>query len=436
MNMLALIGYIIITLMMLLILKGKTLPAICFAVLPVIGAFIAGFNLTEILSFINTGVGTTWKTAVLFIFSVIYFGVMNDTGLFDKMVAALLQFAGNRLTLIMVAVVLIAVVGHLDGATASTYLISIPVMLPIFKKLKLRSTVLLLLVGAATGVMNLVPWGGPTIRAATAIKADASELWINLIPLQIIGLLLSVALAVLFARVERKRLSAEGIDLGEISLNLSSEENGDSELKRPKLYWFNMALTALLIIALIEGTIPAYVVFMFGMLIALAVNFPDLNVQQKRMQAHAPNCIGLTVTLLSAGVFLGIFANSGIISAMAQVLIDVIPFGMRRYLHIIVGVFGAHIGMIMGPDPYYYAVLPLIGEVVQQFGISLESVAYAMLIGENVALACSPCVPTTFLAIGLAEVNLKEHIKMSFKWYWLISVIMLIFGIMIGVVGL
>lgn len=437
--MLAIIGYIIIAVMMILILKGKVLPAVCFAVLPVIGAFCAGFTGTEILDFINTGIGTTWKTAVLFIFSVIYFGIMNDAGLFDKMVGALLKFAGNKLPLIMIATVLIAVVGHLDGATASTYLITIPVMLPIFKKMKLRPTIMLLLVSAATGVMNIVPWGGPLIRAANAIEGDPQAMWMKLIPLQAAGLVAALALAVYFARVESKRLAAEGIDLKALAAELSTtgvDLGGDPALKRPKLYWFNMLLTLILIVGLVEGTIPAFVLFMFGMLIAIAVNYPEIKMQNERMQAHAPNCIGLTVTLLCAGVFLGIFANSGIISEMAQVLINLVPDALRRYLHIIVGALGAPLGMVMGPDPYYYAVLPLIGEVVAEYGISMESVANAMLMGENVALSCSPCVATTFLAIGLAGVDLKEHIAFSFKWLWAISIVMMVFGIGIGVIGI
>ncbi|MGE4528414.1 MAG: CitMHS family transporter [Rhodospirillaceae bacterium] len=436
--MLSFIGFATITVMMVLILKGKTLPAVCFAVLPVIGALLAGFSLPEILKFINTGVGTTWKTAVLFIFSVIYFGIMNDAGLFDKMVAALLRFAGNKIIYIMIATVLIAMVGHLDGATASTYLVTIPVMLPIFKKMQLRPTVMLLLVSVATGVMNIVPWGGPLIRAATAINADPQLMWQRLIPLQVVGLVTGLAMAVLFAVIERRRLAAAGIDLSAVADGLSGNalaDGGDPGLKRPKHYWFNIVLTLLLIGGLIQGTIPAFILFMFGMVIALAVNYPEIKVQNQRMETHAPNCIGLTVTLLCAGVFLGVFSKSGMINAMAQFCIAFVPGFLARYIHVIVGVLGSPLGMIMGPDPYYYGILPLIGQVVAPFGISMESVANAMIIGENVALSVSPCVPTTFLAIGLAGVELKEHIRFSFLWLWGVSCIMLVFGIVTGVIG-
>ena len=429
----AIVGYAIILIMMYLILTNKALPAFCFAVLPVIGALIAGFSPAEILGFISAGIGTTWQTAILFIFSVVYFGLMNDAGMFDRMVTFLIKHAGTNLTMVMVVTSLIAVVGHMDGATASTYLISIPVMLPIFKKLHLRPLVMLCLIGLSTGVMNLVPWGGPTLRAATAIDADATALWVSMIPMQIFGLAISLFMAIYFARKEKKRLSAEEISIEGIDLTAQAD-SGNQELKRPKLYWFNILLTCILIVLLVQGAIPTYIVFMFGTLIALMVNYPNLKMQNQRLMAHAPNCIGLTVTLLCAGVFLGVFANSGMIASMAQVLINILPDFLRKYLHIIMGILGAPIGIIMGPDPYYYAVMPLIIETVEPLGVSAESVARAMLIGENVALSVSPCVPTTFLAIGMAGVELKDHMRFSFKYMWGVSIVMLIFSIITGIV--
>jgi len=380
----ALVGYAIIIVMMYLILTNKALPAFCFAILPVVGALAAGFAPKEILDFMNTGVGTTWKTAVLFIFSVVYFGIMNDAGMFDKMVAFLVKKAGNSIEMIMIATALIAVVGHIDGATA--------------------------------------------------IEADATALWVSMIPMQIFGLILCLVMAFYFGKVERKRLAKEGIDLGAVMSEENQKEEKDSGLKRPKLYWFNIILTVILIALLIEGTIPTFLVFMFGMLIAMAVNYPDMKLQNQRMMAHAPNCIGLTITLLCAGVFLGIFANSGIIASMAQVLIDILPAFLRKYLHIIVGILGAPMGIVMGPDPYYYGVMPLIIETIKPLGVSAEQVARAMLIGENVALAVSPCVATTFLAIGMAGVDLKDHMKFSFKYMWAVSVVMLVFAMITGMV--
>lgn len=433
----ALVGYSVIIVMMFMILKGKSTPAFCFSVLPVIGAVICGFGMTEILEFINTGMGTVWKTAILFIFSVCFFSVMNDAGLFDPFVQGLVKRAGNNIMMIMVATSLISVVAHMDGACASTYLITIPVMLPIFKKMKLNPLMLLLLVGLSTGIMNLVPWGGPTIRAATAIGMDASDLWISMIPMQVFGLVATVVAAVICAKIETKRLAGLGIDVAELKADsdgLVNVAGEDSSLKRPKLFWLNLALTAGIIVLLVEGSITPYLIFLFGTMIAMAINYPDMKLQSTLLKKYAPSCIDLTVTLMAAGVFLGIFANSGIITSMAQVLISLLPAFLTKYLYIIMGVLGGPLGIIMGPDPYYYAVMPLVIETVAPYGITAQQVAHAMLIGENVVLSVSPCVAANYLAFGLSGIELKEHLKFSFKWEWLVSILMLVFAIIIGIV--
>ena len=432
--MLALIGFLIIIVMMLLIFKSKALPAFCFAVLPIIGALICGFSLTDISDFIGKGVGSTWQTAILFIFSVTYFGIMNDAGLFDKLVDGLVKKAGKNITLILIFTSIIAMIGHIDGAAATTYLITIPTMLPIYKKMHIRPTVLLLLCGAATGIMNLVPWGGPTIRAATTANVDATELWIKMIPMQVFGLVSLIGIAIFLGMVETKRLAKLGIVASDAEDDACGENAVDMSLKRPKLLWFNLIFTIILIIALVDKWLPTYAVFMVGTIIVLAVNYPDPQLQQKRIQAHAPSSIMLTVTLLCAGIFLGVMTQTGMVLEMSKVLISALPVGLQRYLHYIVGALGAPLGMVLGPDPYYYGIMPIIGQIVEPFGVTLDTVGRAMLIGENVGLSVSPVVPPTFLAIGLAGVDLKEHIKFSFLPLWALSVVMMLFAIIVGII--
>ena len=431
--MIALVGFLIIIVMMLLIFKSKALPAFCFAVLPIIGALICGFSLADISDFIGKGVGSTWQTAILFIFSVTYFGIMNDAGLFDKLVDGLVKKAGKNITLILIFTSVIAMIGHIDGAAATTYLITIPTMLPIYKKMHIRPTVLLLLCGAATGIMNLVPWGGPTIRAATTANVDATELWIKMIPMQIFGLVSLIGIAVYLGVVETRRLAKLGIVAAETD-ETDEEKSVDLSLKRPKLLWFNLIFTIVLIIALVQKWLPTYAVFMVGTIIVLAVNYPDPQLQQKRIQAHAPSSIMLTVTLLCAGIFLGVMTQTGMVLEMSKVLISALPVGLQRYLHYIVGALGAPLGMVLGPDPYYYGIMPIIGQIVEPFGVTLDTVGRAMLIGENVGLSVSPVVPPTFLAIGLAGVDLKEHIKFSFLPLWALSVVMMLFAIIVGII--
>lgn len=432
--MLAFIGFLIIVLMMLFIFKNKAIPAFCFVVLPIIGALVCGFNLQDISGFIGKGLDSTWQTAILFIFSVTYFGIMNDTGLFDKLVNGLAKKAGKNVTLVLVFTAVIAMICHIDGAAASTYLITIPAMLPVYRKMHLRPTVLLLLCGAATGIMNLVPWGGPTIRAASTASVDATQMWIEMIPMQIFGLVTLIGIAIYLGGVEKNRLAGLNSGTEDFAEEQEKEKRVDLSLKRPSLYWFNLIFTLILIVALVLKWLPPYAVFMVGTIIVLAVNYPAPPLQQKLIQSHAPSSIMLTVTLLCAGIFLGIMTQTGMVLEMSRVLINILPVELQRYLHYIVAALGAPLGMVLGPDPYYYGIMPVIGQIVAPFGISLELVGRAMLIGENVALSVSPVVPSTFLAIGLAKVDLKDHMKFSFLPLWGLSLVMMLFAIVVGII--
>ena len=155
--MTAAIGFLMIIAIVALLLKGKMSPIVVLAVIPVIAALILGFSPVEVMDFIADGIKTTTSNGILFIFSVIYFGVLADTGLFDVIVGWLVKKAGNNVIAVTVVTALIATIAHLDGTTAVTVLITIPAMYPVYKKMNIDSRILLCLTGACMGVMNLLP---------------------------------------------------------------------------------------------------------------------------------------------------------------------------------------------------------------------------------------------------------------------------------------
>ena len=75
----------------------------------------------------------------------------------------------------------------LDGGGASTFCIVIPAMLPVYKRMHMRPTTLLRIAVLAMGVLNLMPWAGPTMRAASVLGMEAGALWKTILPIQIFG---------------------------------------------------------------------------------------------------------------------------------------------------------------------------------------------------------------------------------------------------------
>ena len=432
--MVAVVGFAMIICIVALLLKGKMSPIVVLTVIPAVAALILGHGPVEIADFIKEGVKTTTNNGILFIFSVIYFGVMSDTGMFDVIVNFFVKKAGNNVIAVTVATAIIATIAHLDGTTATTVLITIPALYPVYKAMKIDTKILLCLTGACMGVMNLLPWGGPVARAATVLSMDANDLWHILIPIQIVGLIFNIVVAVLLGMLAIKQ--GAGAGKGEKVERDQKTKDEEIALRRPKLLIFNLALTIALIAVLSAGLVTSYVAFMIALSLALAVNYPNLKTQDKLVKKHAPAALIISATLFSAGAMVGIFDGTGMLTEMANAIMSIIPGFLGQFIHIIFGILALPLGLCIGTDAYFYGIMPLVMQVGETYGVASLSTALTMVIGKNLALMVSPLVPATYLAIGLTDVELKDHMKFSIPIYWGISIVMLVIGVILGIVPL
>ena len=432
--MVAVVGFAMIICIVALLLKGKMSPIVVLTVIPAVAALILGHGPVEIADFIKEGVKTTTNNGILFIFSVIYFGVMSDTGMFDVIVNFLVKKAGNNVIAVTVATAIIATIAHLDGTTATTVLITIPALYPEYKAMKIDTKILLCLTGACMGVMNLLPWGGPVARAATVLSMDANDLWHILIPIQIVGLIFNIVVAVLLGMLAIKQ--GAGAGKGEKVEQDQKTKDEEIALRRPKLLIFNLALTIALIAVLSAGLVTSYVAFMIALSLALAVNYPNLKTQDKLVKKHAPAALIISATLFSAGAIVGIFDGTGMLTEMANAIMSIIPGFLGQFIQLIFGILALPLGLCIGTDAYFYGIMPLVMQVGETYGVASLSTALTMVIGKNLALMVSPLVPATYLAIGLTDVELKDHMKFSIPIYWGISIVMLVIGVILGIVPL
>lgn len=439
-TMLALLGFATIIMIIVLLLRNVTVPAIAFIGVSTVTALIlvvtGTFTIGEMGDFISEGVKGVHSTASLFIFSVLFFGIMSDVGMFDKIINALMKRVGNNVVGVAFMTCIIAMIGHLDGGGASTFLITIPAMLPVYKRLKMRPTTLLLICVTAMGVMNLMPWGGPTMRSASVLEMDANMLWMKLLPMQIVGIGVALFTAFFWGTVEKKRGAGENstlvLDDTEESEELA-EASASNDLARPKLFAFNVVWTLCIIVALIFLDVPSYYTFMIGCVVALLVNYPGAKLQGKIIKSHAGPALTMASTILAAGVFLGVLEDSEIMNHMATVLASFIPQSMGRFLPLIIGVLSVPLTLLFCTDSYFYGLLPVLIGVGNQFGVDPVHTAITMVVCRNCATFISPVVPATFLGVGLAGVEIKDHIKSCFFWIWGVSIVCLISGLVLGV---
>ena len=463
-------GLLCIVAIVVTLFKSKTQPAIAFIVWPAILGLLlvigGRHSFDDLAAMIKSGFSSTGPTAALFVFSVLYFGIMTDAGMFDRIINGLMKvkFIRNSVIGVCILTAVIALIGHLDGGGASTFCIVIPAMLPIYKRMHMRKTTLLRIAVLGMGVLNLMPWAGPTMRAASVLGMEAGELWGKLLPIQIFGIVLAIVHAVLAGIQEKRRGAGLNGKLareeGEIAMEEAEEQAAakNSELARPKMFVVNILLTLGVIAMLIWDVFPSYVPFMIGTALALFINYGfTAKMHKKIINLHAGPALMMCSTLMGAAILMGILTSSmgsdgkvisakvlelpadalpSVVRCLAGIVADILPSFLGQNLPLVIGILSVPLALAFDTDSYFYGMLPVMIAIGQSFGVEALPIAIAMVVCRNCATFISPMVPATLLGTGLADVDIKDHIKASFMYVWIFSILCMLFAILIGIMPL
>ena len=430
---LAIIGFVMVLILIICLIRKIVIPPIAFILLPTIAALIAGFDPLAVNKFAASGISKMVSTVSLFVFSISFFSLMSEQGVFDPIVNFLIKKAGTNVTLVLLATAAVGIIGHLDGSGATTFIITITAMLPMFKKLKMDNRALMLLICVAIGVMNVCPWGGPTIRAATVLETDPNILWHRLLPVQGAMLVITFVTAFILSGIQKRRIKKLGLtaEEGEVA---NAEEKKSTLPQWLQIY--NFILVVAVVAALMFGSFnPAYV-FMIALAISLPLNIKSLKEQNAKLKNYGVAAMSMVVTLFAAGIFTGVLSGTGMLNAMASAVVTVIPPDLGRYTHFIVACFAVPLIMCLGTDSFYFGLLPVVVGIASQFGVNPMDVACVLLVAENVGVMISPLSPAAYLGLGLLEIDVGEHIKYSLPWIWGISILSIVACIVLGVTPL
>ncbi|MBQ3653102.1 MAG: TRAP transporter large permease subunit [Synergistaceae bacterium] len=432
---LAIIGFVMVLVLIICLIKKIVIPPIAFILLPTIAALAAGFDPLAINKFAASGISKMVSTVSLFVFSISFFSLMSDQGVFDPVVNFLIKKAGTNVTAVLCATAAVAVIGHLDGSGATTFIITITAMLPLFKKLKMDNRALMMLVCVAIGVMNVCPWGGPTIRAATVLETDPNVLWHRLLPVQ--GFMLAVTFIVAFLQsgIQKRRIKKLGLTMDDSAVEAKAADDNKPKVSTA-LQWWNFCVVVAVIVVLMMGLLnPAYT-FMLALALTLPFNIKSLKEQNGKLKNYGVAAMSMVVTLFAAGIFTGVLSGTGMLNAMASAVVTVIPPALGRYTHFIVACFAVPLIMCLGTDSFYFGLLPVVVGIASQFGVNPMDVACVLLVAENVGVMISPLSPAMYLGLGLLEIDVGEHIKYSLAWIWSVSILAIVACIVLGVTPL
>jgi CitMHS family citrate-Mg2+:H+ or citrate-Ca2+:H+ symporter len=427
--MLSLLGFLTIATFLALIISKKVSVITALVVVPLIFGLVAGTGISDLSQMMLAGIKQVAPTGILLVFAVLYFAVMLDVGLFDPVVRFIIrQVKGDPLKVVMGTAIL-AMIVHLDGDGTATFMIVISALLPIYKELKMSRLVMSGIVALAVGPLHLVPWSGTSARAIGTLNSTATEIFNPNIPAILAGICWVLFVAWWLGRKERKRLGIAQLDYDH-GTSLTEEQKN---FRRPKLIPVNAVITVLLIVTLMSGWVPAPVLFVIASCIALLINFPNLKDQQKVLKSHGSNIFMVSSMVFAAGIFSGILTGTKMIDAMATSLVSLIPEHHASWLPTLTALTSMPSSLLFTPDAYYFGVVPVLAEAARHYSIDPLEIGRAALLGQmTVGFPLSPLTASTFLLVGLTEVELGDHQKFIFKWAMGTTVVMTIAALLTG----
>nr|WP_255343390.1 citrate:proton symporter [Geomicrobium sp. JCM 19038] len=430
-TVLAILGFLTIAIFLYAILSKRLSVIVALVLIPIIFGIIGGFGL-ELGEFMLEGLQLVAPTGVMLGFAILYFGVLSNAGMFDPILSRILKVVKGDPLKVVIGTLLFAMIAQLDGSGASTFLIVIPALLPLYDRLGMSRIVLAGMVGLGAGFMNIMPWGGPTARAGTAIGIDPGEVFIPLLPSMGVGFLWLLFVAYWVGKKEQKRLGIQDYEY-DLQTEMSEEERG---MRRPKLFIPNVLLTILTLTTLVMQWLPLPIVFIVAFVIALMLNYPKPDQQMDQIQLQARGAIPVLAIIFAAGIFTGILTGTGMIDAMALALVSTVPEGIGGSMPALVALISVPLSLVFNPDAYYFGVMPILAQSAEMYGVPAIEIAQASVLGQmTVGFPLSPLTASTFLLIGLAKVELADHQRFMFKWAFLTTIVMAIFAILTGVIS-
>ncbi len=393
-------------------LMWKKIPTpITMMVVPVIFALIAGYDLTATI----TAIGNQFNNLMLSVgymifFSLIYFQLVTDCGLFDIIIDKLLSLVGDKINVAVILVLtsIISLIVSLTANITAAYLVTVPIVLQLYKRFDIDRVAAIILIGTSLVIFSFVPWSFGLAMSAQVVGVDINELSAASRPWALCFIPIMVAEWVYFTLAHKKKHGTLGMPQEAIEIEQAEKEA--NPLARPKLFWFNLLLFIAVVLCLTLAPLPAWSIFAAAAFLMTLVNY--FKEGGKVWNKAAAPIINILLMLLAVSAYIAVFnytpeGGPSLLAALSSWLVGSVP---NFLLHFAAIIFIAIAVIIVRLVPYqmYIAMFPMLVGVMVAFDVSAAAVAAPLVVVMGMGTAVSPMTATTYVSTAIAEVDIME----------------------------
>lgn len=408
MNATLIMAFILILIVVATVITKKLPFNFVLFIAPVLCALILGHSIEETSTFIVEQLASMMKSAgFMLLFAFLYFQMLTEAGVFDTIVSAITTKLGNKMNVIVIMVLTTLIGGFsiLTGNFTPAYLITFPLMVPLYKKFDFDREAAFIIAQTAMSAMCFIPWGIGMAYTASSAGLDANKLAAASMPWGLCFIPAIIFQWVYFGIKHKRRVGTFQAVTTTVEAAAQQEENQN---RRPKLFWVNFILFILCLVALGIFGIAPYFVFIFATVITAMLNYKG-NFGEIFNKVGAMY-LNILIMLLAINVYQAVFNNTGMVEALSNGLMQVCPSFLLRYLHVIMLLLCVVIIYVV-PFQIFNALYPVFISIGAGFGIPAVAIIAPFVCNLSLATSSTPTNSSTYTGCALTETDVQHYCK-------------------------
>lgn len=433
MNTILFMAIILILIVVATVITKKVPFNFVLLIVPIVCALILGYSVEETSTFVVEQLSSMMQSAgFMLLFAFLYFQMLTEAGVFDTIVTAVTTKLGNKMNVVVIMVLTSLIGGFsiLTGNFTPAYLITFPILVPLYKKFDFDREAAFIIAQTAMSALCFIPWGIGMAYTASSAGLDAGELAAASMPWGLCFIPAIILQWVYFGWKHKKRV---GTFQAVAEVETATEKKEENPNLRPKLFWVNLLIFVIALAALGVFGVAPYFVFIVATVVTAMLNYPK-NFGEIFAKV-GPMYLNILVMLIAINVYQAVFNNTGMVGAISDALMQFCPEFLLRYIHIILLLLCVVIIYVI-PFQIFNALYPIFISIGTGFGIPAVAVIAPFVCNLSLATSSTPTNSSTYTGCALTETEVQHYCRKAVPIQTVTNAVVVLTAVIFGVLQL